>query len=219
MNGPLAVEQAQRSEPGSKPLDGEVNLIRLSLQGCHDSFVQLADRYRPRLLVILDRFLMGSNPRIDPEDVAQEALMKAYQNLVRFDFKHRFSTWLYTIAFRVARDHLRQNRRWSRLVSLGRNKPWPAGDQVVDTVSLDEQAGCIWQLAKELLSADQYAALWLRFGEELSPVEISEVLGKKQGTVRVLLHRSRLKLIEHLQTAEAGIPPRRDPSNFGSEPR
>jgi len=168
--------------------------------------MQLAERYRPRLLVVLDRLLLDSRPRIDPEDVAQEALAKAFQHLGRFDLKFRFSTWLYSIAFRVARDHQRRNRKWSRLLFLGSSDVLAAQRHAADQVSLSERAGGIWSLAKQLLTADQYAALWLRYGEELELGEISEILSKKQGTIRVLLHRSRLALVKHIESVEMDHP-------------
>ncbi|HBE71743.1 MAG TPA: hypothetical protein DDW52_26670, partial [Planctomycetaceae bacterium] len=52
----------------------------------------------------------------------------------------------------------------------------------------------IWATASANLSADQYAALWLRYGEDMDMSEIASVLGKTKVGVRVMLHRARGKL-------------------------
>ena len=66
-------------------------LVRRVQAGCADSATELSNRFTPRLIVLLERRLEGR--RSDAEDVAQEALAKAFQNLNHFDFNYRFSTW------------------------------------------------------------------------------------------------------------------------------
>src|SRR5262249_21266542 len=90
-------------------------LVRRALGGCADSFTELARRFHPRLLKLL-RQRMGSRSS-DIEDIAQEALARAFQQIGRFDQRYQFSTWLYTIAIRLARDHHRKEQRRPRLVS------------------------------------------------------------------------------------------------------
>lgn len=164
---------------------------------------------------MLERFLASCSSGLDAEDVIQESLLKAFQNLHRFDSNYRFSTWLYTIAFRVARDQLRRHRRWARLLSLGRLEVRRPDVTCEMPTEVREEAENVWELAKQLLSADQYAALWLRYGEELEIEEISSVLGRTPGAVRVLLHRSRLKLLEQIQSREAQRNSRRIASKSG----
>jgi RNA polymerase sigma-70 factor, ECF subfamily len=61
-----------------------------------------------------------------------------------------------------------------------------------------EEVGNLWQTARRALSQDEYAAMWLRYGEDLSPVEIAKVMRKTRIGVRVLLHRARLALVEEV---------------------
>ena len=192
------------------------NLVRLASRGCIVSFSELPNHFRPRLGILLGRFLAGYDSGVDAEDVVQESLFKAFQNLHRYDFNYRFSTWLYTIAFRVARDQLRRNRRWSRLVSLGRQDACSLSMGVSNESELKDQADNIWELAKKVLSGDQYTALWLRYGEDLDIEEVSGIIGKNPGAIRVLLHRSRLRLLEQIQSTESNKHPREMPTKSGA---
>ncbi|MBX3420743.1 MAG: sigma-70 family RNA polymerase sigma factor [Pirellulaceae bacterium] len=182
-------------------IDGKLDfqtLARLAVGGCEESFAQLAERFRPRLVHVLQRRLGSGHAQVDAEDVVQEALLKAYRNLAQYDSRYRFSTWLYTIAFRVAQDRLRQQRRWLNFVTEWSQLNRQAQPQSVErAVELEDQVEGLWSSARRLLTADQYAALWLRYGEDLEISEVSQILGKKPGNVRVLLHRARLVLIEH----------------------
>jgi len=49
--------------------------------------------------------------REDTREITQEVFARAYRNLVDFNPRYRFSTWLYTIALNLCRDHMRHDRR------------------------------------------------------------------------------------------------------------
>ncbi|MCC6494379.1 MAG: sigma-70 family RNA polymerase sigma factor [Pirellulales bacterium] len=168
-------------------------LVRRAHDGCADSFTELSRRFRPRVLHLVQRRL--GRRHADAEDIAQEALAKAFQGLDRFDDRFQFSTWLYTIAVRVAYDHARSDRR-----RLGRVALAATADATIDSapeqaVEHAEQADNIWRLAKETLSPEQYTAMWLRYGEDLPPAEVAQVMGRSRIAVRVMLHRARTALV------------------------
>lgn len=74
-----------------------------------DRFGELVGRYHAGLIIHCER-LVGN--RQEAEDVAQEAFVRAYTRLDRFDpAKGRFSTWLYKIATNLAIDYLRKHTR------------------------------------------------------------------------------------------------------------
>ena len=58
--------------------------------------------------------------------------------------------------------------------------------------------GQLWTLALRDLGPEASSALWLRYVEDLSPKEIGAVLGKTGGSVRVMLHRARQRLLDSL---------------------
>jgi RNA polymerase sigma-70 factor (ECF subfamily) len=184
----------------SPPMDlGAVEpneLVRRARGGCADSCAELSRRFRPGLLKFLAKQLGGRHA--DAEDIAQEALARAFQHFDRFDPRYRFSTWLYTIATRLAHDDARSRRRQPKQVSLCDIDCASSDTNAALIAQQQEEAGNLWEMARRVLSRDQYAAMWLRYGEDLSPVEIAKVMRKTRIGVRILLHRARLALVAEI---------------------
>ncbi len=184
-------------------------LVLRAREGCGDSFNELARRYFPKLVQLI-RARCGPNV-MDAEDVAQESLARAYQNLSKFDSRYQFSTWLYTIAIRLAIDHNRSYRRRMQLVEQFApiQQDRSIGFEPGQSVEQSESVAAIWQVAHNALNPTQYTAMWLRFSEEMSIEEVARVMGKTQVGVRVLLHRSRLIMLKELsKDANAAHNPR-----------
>jgi len=179
-------------------------LVRRAHEGCGDSFAELARRFRPRLLNLLRNRMGAAHP--DAEDIAQESLARAFQHLDRFDERYRFSTWLYTIAIRLARDHARSRRRRPRHISLDEADFNSRESGVSERTESQDAVDNLWQTARHVLTDSQYTAMWLRYGEDLSPVEIALVMRKTRIAVRVLLHRGRSILIAEMARRESANP-------------
>lgn len=192
--------------------------MELAVLGCEESFSRLAEIFRPRIVQLVRQRLGHRQTIADAEDVAQDTLVKAFLNLSKFDSQYRFSTWLYTIAFRVAHDYVRKQRRWFHLLSKAAVTLETVGGSAKSVLEQRDQANNVWYVAGQLLTADQYSAFWLRYGEELSIGEVSQVLGKPEGAVRVLLHRGRVVLIEHFRQKEFDISPRSGADKSGAAP-
>jgi len=179
-------------------------LVRRAHDGCADSFGELARRFRPRLLNLL-RNRMGA-PHFDAEDIVQESLVRAFQHLDRFDHRYRFSTWLYTIAIRLARDHARSQRRRPRHVALDEADCDFREPDASQRTEHQDAVDNLWQAARRVLSDAQYTAMWLRYGEDMSAVEVAQVMRKTRIGVRVLLHRSRSILIKAIARRDSANP-------------
>ncbi len=175
-------------------------LVRRAHGGCADSFAELSRRFRPRLLHLLQRRL-GGGP-VDAEDVAQEALARAFGRLDQFDARYRFSTWLYTIAIRLAADHARSSRRRLLRVAVDLDACTRAESYQAMPAERRDEADNLWRTAKSALNDAQFTALWLHYGEDLSPAEVAQVMHRSRVGVRVLLHRARVRLAEALATQE-----------------
>ena len=170
--------------------------------GSSDCFDVLVDRLGPRLLRYLRRKVGDAHTA---EDLVQETFLKAYRNLGRYDPSRSFSTWLFTIATRLAISHARSRRPAPAMgeydpVDTGRSDP-------ADTVARAEQHRGLWARAARVLGGDQYSALWLRYAEEMSVRDIAGVMGKTRSGVKVLLHRARRCLMEVAAPAAAAAPP------------
>lgn len=87
----------------------EKDCIAQIVSGETDRYQQLVERYQTGLIIHCENILKN---RQDGEDIAQEAFIKAYKNLSRFEAeKANFSTWLYRIATNLCIDTLRKNKR------------------------------------------------------------------------------------------------------------
>jgi RNA polymerase sigma-70 factor, ECF subfamily len=179
-------------------------LAQRAQRGDRESFEQLVLHFRPRLVYLLAKRLR--NTSVDPEDIAQECLLKAYSQLSQFDPKFQFSTWLFTIGFRTAIDAVRGNRRsllnatveWS-FDTLSRPGHETEGESHMNSV---EQVDRIWRIAGSVLTTSQFEVLWLRHGEEMSIPQIASVLKRTQVGVRVILFRGRDVLMKALEQDE-----------------
>lgn len=181
------------------------DLVVRARAGCDQSFTELATRFFPRLVqLVLPR--IASNSHMDAEDIAQDALARAFQNLAAFNPRYRFSTWLYTIALRLATDHNRGQRRRLSLLETHRTLlELDASEQVTTGAECErrDSVDAIWRMARAVLGESQFTAMWLRFAEDLSVEEIARVMCKTSVGVRVLLHRARIKMLRELNKEDA----------------
>ncbi len=132
----------------------------------------------------------------DAEDTVQEAFLRAWRQIGRFDARSRLSTWLYSIAVNCALDLLRARRR--------RKAEEPAEPQELadrpghcpsaERLILSREAGRQVVTALEQLSPIERAAFVLRHWEGVTIEEISCVLGRSDGAARHTVFRAVQKL-------------------------
>ena len=161
--------------------------------GSSACFGELVKRYEARLLNFL---IQRTQQEQDAEDLLQETFARAYQRIRFYDPRWKFSTWLFTIASRLACSHRRKLR--SPLLDDARLLP-AEGCNPLAIISQEEEKENLWALAAELLSKNQHAALWLRYAEGMSVKQISRVMCKTQTHVKVLLFRGRSSLARNLR--------------------
>ena len=97
---------SRKAGAGEATLTDE-DLVALVLRGREDLYATLVRRYQRKLMAHVLRMVRN---REDALEIVQDAFVKAYQHLARFDRKYRFSTWIYSIASNTAIDHLRRKR-------------------------------------------------------------------------------------------------------------
>jgi len=120
------------------------------------------------------------------EDIAQEALVRAFGRLHRFDPSRRFAPWVRRVVINTAINH---RRRSARQVPLNEDTQDPAGTA--------EPAGMLTLV--DGLAEDRRVVVLLRFGLELTPSEIAEALGVPVGTVNSRLNRALTDLRTRLE--------------------
>jgi RNA polymerase sigma factor (sigma-70 family) len=169
-------------------------LVTAFLLGERAGFEALVDRHRPRLRALAFALL---GDREDPEDVVQEALLRAYLGLASLREPARFRSWVSAIVVNVARMRLRRPRRESAsledLAGTGASLSWAEGPAPEEAVELEELARVVRE-ALEALPRPQREVVVLHYVDGLSCREIAARLGESAGTVRVRLHRARARL-------------------------
>jgi RNA polymerase sigma-70 factor (ECF subfamily) len=159
-----------------------------------ESFGELVERFEGPLYAFLR--LRTAAPE-DAEELAQDTFLRAWEKLDRFDPRYRFSTWLFTLAKRLAATRYRRRRPGlaseETLAGLGHER-----DPATVLAESDEREN-LWRVAERALPPEQVDALWMRYAEDFSAAEIGAVLGRPEATVRVHLFRARQALARHLE--------------------
>ena len=174
------------------PLTDE-RLVELALDGDEEAFGLLVRRYQRRLTAFLSQ-LVGDLELA--RELSQEAFVRAWSALARFDPKYRFSTWLFRIAHNLGIDQLR--RRRLKTVSLYRTDTEGTEVEVVvpDTekdplghLENDALASGLRQVIDELRPEYRELVL-LRHFAGLSYQEIADFKEMPLGTVKNKLFRA-----------------------------
>lgn len=166
----------------------EEQLIALAKEGSVPAFSELVENYQERLI----RFLLGRcSNRADAEDAIQDTFINAYRYIGSYNPRWRFSTWLFRIALRNA-------ARISQVAeTTAGDIPDIAGDPLEACIVASEREN-LWLTAKRLLSADAYSAMWLRYVEDMSVMDVARTLEKPMSWTKVTLMRSRRRLSAEL---------------------
>src|SRR5262249_53163374 len=142
----------------------------------------------------------------DAEDLVQETFVKVFRALDRYDTERPFSAWIFTIASRLAIDHLR--RRRGKTVSLEISEPGSTEERTMDVEDTGLKPAEVTPHAEEESYAPPLIAslpehyrivVLLRHQQDLSYEEIAEVLNLPLGTVKARIHRARALLKDRLQ--------------------
>ncbi|TPV93111.1 MAG: sigma-70 family RNA polymerase sigma factor [Myxococcales bacterium FL481] len=159
------------------------------------AFAELVRRHESKVRGLLLR-LTGNRTLAD--DLGQEAFLRAYRGLERFERRSRFSTWVYRIAYNVYLNHRTRTKTLGVL-------PQDYETRVAAPEAM-ESAGRS-DLRRDLGAAiarldERYrAVIVLYYIEDVSYPEIAEVLDLPLGTVKTHLHRARKMLRAELESA------------------
>ena len=148
----------------------------------------------------LRRFLRGlcSGDGFLADDLAQEALLKAYLSFERFEGRSRFSTWLFRIAFNCWYDSRKAAGKESEWLSLDEGPPGETEVQESDADIRHEYQQL--HMAIGSLPLQEQTVILLFYMEDKSIKEIEIITGMPSGTVRSHLSRGRRHLKKYLET-------------------
>lgn len=178
----------------SKPLDEQ--LIKDYLNGEKEALEILIGRYLRPIFYFICSFT-HSVP--EAEDLTQEVFLKVWKNLKRFKKGKSFKPWLFAIAKNTAFDFFRKKKMltFSEL-NFGGEEDELMEENIVDEVSLPselyERQEIVSQFneAVQKLSIKYRLVLWLKYREDLTLAEISEILKEPLETVKSRHYRGLL---------------------------
>ncbi|MFD2442544.1 RNA polymerase sigma factor SigW [Bacillus sp. CGMCC 1.16607] len=173
------------------------------LKGDQDAYGELVEIYKDKVYQLCYRMLGN---RHESEDIAQEAFIRAYINIHSFNIDLKFSTWLYRIATNLCIDRIRKKKPDYYLDSevsgtdgLNMYSHIPSTtdmpEKELESLELEET------IQREIMKLpDKYrSVIVLKYIDELSLNEISELLNLPIGTVKTRIHRGREALRKQLR--------------------
>lgn len=170
-------------------------LVRRTLEGDESAYAELLRRHQRAVHTLVRR--MVRQPE-DAAEITQDAFVKAYRALARFDPQFAFRAWIMKIASNIAIDFLRRRR----LPTLSIDQPreyqgsemrWelPDGGHGPDEIAAGRQMEVRLADALTRLTPAHRQILLLLYQERMSYDEISALLDEPLGTVKARIHRAR----------------------------
>jgi RNA polymerase sigma-70 factor (ECF subfamily) len=180
--------------PAGAASDDDRLLIQRVRQGDQDAARALFERYFDRIY----NYVYARLGR--PEDAEDLAIDTMTRSLTRLDLFHdqgvAFSSWVYRIAHNATVDHYRRRGKVSLVPLENAVLPQSAdpSELAMDQISNEELRSALRKLTDE-----QQQVLILRFFQDLSAVQVAEIIGKSVGAVQALQHRALASLERALQ--------------------
>ncbi|MGH1362537.1 MAG: RNA polymerase sigma factor [Calditrichia bacterium] len=189
-------------------MDAEKQLVQSILDGNRHAFRELISSYERLVAHMVYRMVTNQNDR---EDICQDVFVKVYQNLSKFQFKSKLSTWIARIAYNTTLNYL-EKKRVALYDDLGaRDKTISSGGQFE---SYDQHYASA-ELSPEETLLETEVSLQLHAQIERLPIlfrtvltlfhldqlgyrDISEIMNLPEGTVKSYLFRARKRLKELL---------------------
>lgn len=173
-------------------------LVRRVLAGDSAAYAGLVARFRDRLGRYAMRMLGNS---ADAEEAVQDAFVRAYRSLARCTTPERFGAWLFGILVNRCRTLGAQRARRER--SVVQEEAAVQRASVEHTAERDEWRDALeWAMAR--LTPDQREAFLLKYVEELSYEEMSELTGTGVSALKMRVTRAREELRRLLSEVEHG---------------
>lgn len=167
----------------------EEQIIRLIKNGEPEAYRQLVERYQTGVIIYCENILKD---RHAGEDIAQEAFVKAYYSISKFDpNKATFSTWLYKIATNLAKDYLRKRKV---NIDLSVVEDFIGENEGLSAIEKSE----IRQKVRELQPPEYSAVIQAYFWNGMGYEEIAKDMDVPIGTISTWMNRAKQLLRKEL---------------------
>jgi RNA polymerase sigma-70 factor (ECF subfamily) len=166
-------------------------LVSRARAGDRSAFEELVRRHADRLYAVVVRLCADSS---EAEEVVQEAFLRAWRGIDRFESRSRFFTWLYRIGVNEAKRRAERRPAGGTVGSI-EDEPIdgaPDWSEAPEPRAEQEELHRALERAVRALPPDHRAALVLRDIEGLTTHEAAEVMELSQAALKSRLHRARL---------------------------
>jgi RNA polymerase sigma-70 factor (ECF subfamily) len=179
-------------EPHALSID-EKRLVARAQSGDRAAFEELVRIYAERLHAVVLRLCANGH---DAEEVTQEAFLRAWRAIDRFDGRSQFFTWLYRIGVNEAKRHGKRRQARMHVVSIDEAPHRELTDvsESPETRARQSEARAALEAAVRALPIDYRAPLVLRDIAGLSTTEAAEILGLSEAAFKSRLHRARVSV-------------------------
>ena len=177
--------------------------LMLRLKNGEDQVLnELMGRWQQPLVSFIYRYIGQETEALD---LAQETFVRVYETRHRYTVQGKFSTWLFTIAANLSRNHLRWRHRRGDSASEGRDAKGVAfaeslqsEDDSPDQAAMRSESIALIKEVVNQLPHDLKTVILLYEYQGLSYEEIASVLGCSTKAVEMKLYRTRILLRERL---------------------
>lgn len=174
------------------PPQSEKILIDRAIAGDANAFGELYTRHLDPIYRYIF-FRVGEQE--EAEDLTETVFLKAWEAIPGYkDFGNPFSSWLYRIAHNMVVDFHRKIKTVPN--RLEDDEPIEIVDESLNTLGMVIEAEQFVELGKAIaqLTTEQQQVIVLRFIEDMSHAEIAKIIGKNEGTCRMIQHRALVAL-------------------------
>ncbi len=189
----------------SSVAESDAELAGRILAGSDAAARDLVRRYERPVFNLIVR--MVRDPAL-AEDLAQDTFVKVFTHLSSYDSRYKFASWILRIAHNATIDYLRQPR--PAMASLD-DEQESAGKPALSSSTPSPLAAAertelaaVLDAAIDRLRPEYRQVVVLRYQEEFSYDEISDVLNLPLGTVKSFLHRARIEMAQTMTAAGWG---------------
>jgi len=174
----------------------EKEVVSNIIKGDKKAFSLLVDEYQRLIFYVAKRMI---NDNKDVEDVCQEVFIKIYKNIGSFSFKSKLSTWIARITYLTSINYLKTQKKLEISNSFDKLEESTTEYRTpIDILNQKEMTNYLQMLIMEL--PPHYGLILTLFHlQEFSLLEIQDITGMPEGTVKNYLFRGRLLLKEKVK--------------------
>ena len=178
-----------------KEIDEDILALMLHKQSHEKGLRLLMDTYQSRLYWHIKRLM---NDHAMAQDILQDTFIKAYQNIEKFKKESQLYTWLYRIA---TNESLQQLNKIKKLQKADENVEYHLMNLAAETNENDgKEILEILEKAIQTLPEKQKLVFMMRYYDELSYEDISQIVDLSVGTLKTNYHYAKQKIEEYIKT-------------------